>query len=162
MCLVENKGRLVPACDTVISEGMEILTSSTKVRNTRKTILELIAADHNFDCGHCIRNGNCELKKLCELYNIRENTFESKVNYKEKDKSSIAIIRDESKCIKCGRCIAVCRNKQGIDVLCYANRAEDYKITTAFDKDLNDISCISCEQCSKVCPVGAIIQGKKI
>ena len=162
MCLVENKGRLVPACDTVISEGMEILTSSTKVRNTRKTILELIAADHNFDCGHCIRNGNCELKKLCELYNIRENTFESKVNYKEKDKSSIAIIRDESKCIKCGRCIAVCRNKQGIDVLCYANRAEDYKITTAFDKDLNDISCISCGQCSKVCPVGAIIQGKKI
>ena len=92
---------------------------------------------------------------------IIENTFKSKVNYKEKEKSSIAII-DESKCIKCGRCIAVCRNKQGIDVLCYANRAEDYKITTAFDKDLNDISCISCGQCSKVCPVGAIIQGKKI
>lgn len=158
VCLVENKGRLIPACDTIINEGMEILTSSSKVRSTRKTILELIAADHNFDCGHCIRNGDCELKKLCELYNIRENTFESKVNFKEKDKSSIAIIRDESKCIKCGRCIAVCRNVQGIDVLSYANRAEDYKITTVFDKELNDISCISCGQCSKVCPVGAIYE----
>ena len=162
VCLVENKGRLIPACDTIISEGMDILTNSSKVRNIRKTILELIAAEHNFDCGHCIRNGNCELKKLCELYNIRENTFESKVNYKEKDKSSIAIIRDESKCIKCGRCIAVCRNKQGIDVLCYANRAEDYKITTVFDKDLNDISCISCGQCSRVCPVGAIYERESL
>ncbi|WP_195964895.1 NADH-dependent [FeFe] hydrogenase, group A6 [Clostridium cuniculi] len=162
VCLVENKGRLIPACDTTISEGMEILTNSSKVRNTRKTILELIAADHNFDCGHCIKNSNCELKKLCEIYNIRENTFESKTNFEKKDKSSIAIIRDESKCIKCGRCVVVCRNNQGVDVLCYSNRAQDYKITTEFDKDLNDSSCIFCGQCSKVCPVGAIYERENL
>ena len=108
------------------------------------------------------KNSNCELKKLCEKYNIRENTFESKVVFDKKDESSIAIIRDESKCIKCGRCVAVCRNKQGVDVLCYSNRAQDYKITTEFNKDLNDSSCIFCGQCSKVCPVGAIYERENL
>lgn len=162
ICLVENKGRMIPACDTTISEGMEILTNSSKVRKMRKTILELIAADHNFDCGRCIKNSDCELKKLCEIYNIRENSMKNKEKFEKKDTSGVAIVRDESKCIKCGRCVTVCKEKQGIGVLCYANRAEYYKVTTEYDKKINDIACVSCGQCSKVCPVGAIYEREEL
>lgn len=162
VCLVESNGRLVPSCDTTITDGMNIVTNSKKVRETRKTILELIAADHDFDCGRCIRNGSCELKKLCELYNIRETTLKVKSSYIPKDKSSVALIRDENKCIKCGRCIAVCNNRQVGGVLSYANRAEEYTITTEFVKPLDDTLCISCGQCSKVCPVGAIYERENI
>lgn len=158
VCLVESNGRLVPSCDTTITEGMSILTNSIKVRETRKTILELIAADHDFDCGRCIRNGNCELQSLCERYNIRESSLKGKNKFIPKDKSSVSLIRDENKCIKCGRCISVCNNRQWGSVLSYANRAEDYRVTTEFCRPLDDTLCIACGQCSKVCPVGAIYE----
>lgn len=158
VCLVESNGRLVPSCDTTITEGMSILTNSIKVRETRKTILELIAADHDFDCGRCIRNGNCELQSLCERYNIRESSLKGKSKFIPKDKSSVSLIRDENKCIKCGRCISVCNNRQEGSVLSYANRAEDYRVTTEFSRPLDDTLCIVCGQCSKVCPVGAIYE----
>lgn len=162
VCLVESNGRLVPSCDTIITEGMSILTNSIKVRETRKTILELIAADHDFDCGRCIRNGNCELRSLCERYNIRESSLKLKSNFIPKDKSSISLIRDENKCIKCGRCIEVCKISKGGGVLSYVNRAEEYRITIEFSKPLNDTLCISCGQCSKVCPVGAIYEKENL
>lgn len=156
VCMVEARGRLVPACATNIYEGLEVLTNSKKVREVRKTILQLIAADHEFNCGTCIRNSNCELKKLCEIYNIRDEYFDKIDKNFAIDDSSCSVVRDQNKCIKCGRCIAACNEKQRTGILTFANRAENYIMTTYFNKDLKDTRCISCGQCTKVCPVGAI------
>lgn len=162
ICLVESRGKLLPACSTNIWDGLEIQTNTKQVRETRKTILQLIAADHNFECGTCIRNGNCELKSLCELYNIRDEYFDKNKRTLRKDNSSVSIVRDENKCIKCGRCVAVCKEQQQVGILTYAHRAEEFRITTSFNKMLNEAGCISCGQCAKVCPVGAIYEKESI
>lgn len=162
ICLVECNGKLIPSCSTEIWEGMSILTNSKKVREVRKTILQLIAADHEFQCGTCIRNANCELKKLCEIYNIRDEYYDKTNKNFRIDNSSVSIVRDENKCIKCGRCVAVCSERQKVGVLTVANRAENYRVTTFFNKDLKNTGCISCGQCSKVCPVGAIYEKESL
>jgi len=71
VCVVEIAGqkRLATACATPCEEGMEILTNSVKVRNSRKHIIELLLSEHNADCTRCYKNGNCELQKLASEYN---------------------------------------------------------------------------------------------
>lgn len=162
ICLVEVKGwrKLVTACSTPVKEGMEVITNSNWARNARKTVLELILADHNGDCLKCIRNRNCELQKLAYEFNINENTFESlsPVNKFDIDNKNPAIVRDPNKCIKCGRCIEACHNIQGVGVINNAYRSFDMQVTTPFEKPITDTNCVYCGQCAAVCPVGAIYE----
>ena len=157
VCLVEiEKARaLAAACVTPVSEGMIIHTNSEKVRATRKSTLEMILSDHNRDCLACIRNRNCELQTLADEYAIRNITYEGEKSISKFDDKSFSIVRDGSKCIKCGRCVSAC-NKQEIGVLSFLNRGFSTSVGPAYDVSMADAPCIYCGQCIIACPVGAL------
>ena len=163
ICLVEVVGgrSLVASCVNPVAEGMEVMTNSPRVRATRRSTLELILSDHNKDCLACIRNGNCELQNLCELYAIRENRFQGVRSPSIIDSKSASIIRDSSKCILCGRCVAACQ-KQEIGVLSFLNRGFNTSVGPAFDISMADAPCIYCGQCIIACPVGALHEREEI
>lgn len=160
MCVVEVVGsrKLLAACSTVVWEGMEVHTDTKKVRDTQVGILELILANHDQNCLSCARNQNCELQALCSRFNILRPTLPS-VNVKQPMQiKNPSIVRDLSKCVKCGRCVKVCKEVQGVSALTYSNRSSHFMVTTAYNKPLEDTDCTFCGQCSVVCPVGAIVE----
>ena len=158
ICMVEVKGArsLVSACVFPVNEGMEILTNSKRVRDSRKTTLELILSTHSRKCLSCVRSGNCELQKLCNEYGVdNEGRFDGSRPAFEYDDSMAHMIRDNSKCILCRRCVAACNN-QGISVIGANARGFDTCITSPFERKLQEYSCISCGQCIVNCPTGAL------
>lgn len=157
VCLVEiEKARaLAAACVMPVNEGMVVHTNSALVRATRKSTLEMILSDHNRDCLACIRNRNCELQTLADEYSIRGITFEGEKSPSVYDDKSYSIIRDGSKCIKCGRCVAACQ-KQDIGVLSFINRGFETSVGPAYDVSMADAPCVYCGQCIIACPVGAL------
>jgi len=160
ICLVEVKDRkdLVTACSTLVWEGAEIITNSKKVLDARKTVLELILANHRQDCLNCIRNGNCELQDLSKQFNMSESKLP---NISEKfplDNSNPSIVRDKSKCVKCNRCVEMCETVQGVGALCYSHRSNEITIGTAYGKELENANCTFCGQCTTVCPVGSLYE----
>lgn len=160
ICMVEVVGArsLVSACVFPVNEGMEIYTNSEKVRHSRKTTLELILSTHDKSCLSCVRSGNCELQKLCKEFGVdNPNYYQGEVVKYNFDDSAAHMIRDNNKCILCRRCIAAC-DQQGISVIGANARGFDTHISSAFDKDLADVSCISCGQCIVNCPTGAIVE----
>ena len=159
LCLVEVKGArgLMAACVTEVSEGMEIYTNTPKVQSSRKTNLELILSTHKKECLSCIRSGSCELQKLCRDLGVTdENRFAGRNVEGLKDESTAFLVRDNDKCILCRRCVAACKNMQGIGVIEALNRGFDTQIGSAFDQPLAATSCVSCGQCIVACPVGAL------
>lgn len=160
ICMVEVKGArsLVSACVFPVNEGMEVLTNTEKVRESRKHTLELILSTHNKSCLTCLRSGNCELQKLCKEFGVKDaNFYAGKMPEFEFDDSAAHMVRDNSKCILCRRCVAACQ-MQDISVIGANARGFDTHISSAFDKDLADVSCISCGQCIVNCPTGAIVE----
>lgn len=160
ICVVQIKGGkgLKTACSTPVWEGMEVLTNNKVVRENRKTILQLMLADHPQDCFKCVRNGNCELQRLAREFNLREIPYDKFNKQLPIDNTNPSLVSDPNKCIKCGRCVEICQETQKIGAINNAFRAEDYKISTAFGKPLENSMCVYCGQCSTVCPVGAIYE----
>ncbi|PKM86935.1 MAG: ferredoxin [Firmicutes bacterium HGW-Firmicutes-12] len=160
ICVVEVKGqkRFKTACNTMVEEGNEIYTNTKAVREARKTILELILADHPMDCLKCIRNTNCELQDLANEYNIKEIPFTPTAEVLPIEANNPSIVRDMSKCIKCGRCVEACQAVQDVYAINTANRSHEFTITTAYGKDLSESTCTYCGQCIAVCPVGALYE----
>ncbi|MEG2935157.1 MAG: [FeFe] hydrogenase, group A [Clostridium sp.] len=160
MCVVEVIGsrKLVSSCSTKVWDGMEVYTNTEKVIDTQKGILELILADHNQDCLSCSRNQNCELQKLSNRFNITKTSLTQLTKKQPPELNNPSLLRDPSKCIKCGRCVKVCRDIQGVCALTYSNRSGDFEVSTAFNLPLDETDCTLCGQCSLVCPVGAIVE----
>ena len=164
ICMVEVKGArsLVSACVFPVNEGMEILTNSERVRSSRKTTLELILSTHNRKCLSCVRSGNCELQKLCKEYGVdNEGRFDGVLPEFNFDDSMAHMVRDNSKCILCRRCVAACDN-QGISVIGANARGFDTCITSPFERKIQEYSCISCGQCIVSCPTGALYEKDSI
>ena len=162
LCLVEvSEGgrpfRMVTACVYPVTEGMEILTNTPKINKSRKTNLELLLSNHDRKCLSCVRSTTCELQKLCVEYGVDETAFEGIKNNYKIDKSS-PIIRDNNKCILCRRCVAACKNVQGIGVIGANDRGFDTHIASAFEMPLSETSCVNCGQCIVACPVGALYE----
>ena len=160
ICMVEVKGArsLVTACVYPVSEGMEIFTNTEKVRKSRKLTLELILSTHDKKCLSCVRSGNCELQQLCKEFGVDdENYFEGENPVHEYDDSADHLIRDNSKCILCRRCVAACE-AQHISVIGANARGFDTHIGSAFEKSLESVSCVSCGQCIVNCPTGALVE----
>ena len=161
ICVVEvNEGRgfrMVTACVFPVSEGMEVLTNTEKVQKARKTTLELILSTHDKKCLSCSRSTNCELQKLCLDYGVDESAFGGFKPVYELDNSTPHLVRDNNKCILCRRCVAAC-NEQYVGVIGANNRGIDTNIGTPFEVGLSNVPCISCGQCTVVCPTGALVE----
>lgn len=159
VCLVQIDDRpaLEPSCSQPIQAGMKIVTSSAKVRNARKEVISLLISEHNTSCTTCFRNTTCELQKLAADYNVDNDVFESvlKTNLKI-DRSSVAIEKDDSKCIRCKRCVRSCSELQGVNAIDSSFRGGDMLITTFSELPLNEVNCVACGQCVVHCPTGAL------
>jgi NADH-quinone oxidoreductase subunit G/NADP-reducing hydrogenase subunit HndD len=160
ICVVEIEGQkgLVTSCSTPVREGMIVKTNSPRVLNARKTITELILANHDANCTACPKNLECELQSLANKLGIDQNRFESVLHEKPIDEGNPSIVRNPNRCIKCGRCIDVCKNVQGVNVLELMGRSHDALIQPPYGRPLSDEFCTFCGQCASVCPVGAILE----
>lgn len=158
MCVVEIDGKdsLVTSCSQPVEEWMKIKTHSPRVVKARKTIVELLLSNHPDDCLYCVRNGNCELQDLAEELNVRERRIIGKKNKYRLDHSSPSIVRDQAKCVLCGRCVRFCGEVQSVHAIEFINRGNQTLIGTSYNKDLNFSSCILCGQCIMVCPTAAL------
>lgn len=161
ICVVEaNEGRgfrIVTACVYPVSEGMEVLTNSEKIQKARRTTLELILSIHEKKCLSCVRSTNCELQKLCRDYGVEESAFDGFKPHYEIDESTPHLVRDNNKCILCRRCVAACK-EQFVSVIGANDRGIDTNIGQAFNLSLSQVPCISCGQCTVVCPTGALTE----
>ena len=158
MCIVEIEGRrgYVPSCNTVVTDGMVVRTNTPGIEEARRVILDLILSSHNRTCLTCVRNGNCELQTLAEKFGMTELEYEGKEVEPHIDDMSPSIVRDASKCIMCKRCVATCKNIQGISAIDVAGRGYGSHISTENEKSLDDVNCTFCGQCIEACPVGAL------
>jgi NADP-reducing hydrogenase subunit HndD len=141
---------------------MVIHTNSAKVLEARRVIIEMILANHDADCLKCHRNLSCELQKIANQAGVRTNRFENVLEMREIDNSTPSIVRNPNKCIKCGRCVEMCREVQGINIIEKIGRSSELEIIPAYGRYLSDVACVSCGQCSTVCPVAAIYEKEDI
>jgi len=158
ICLVEGGGRgLQAACVLPVAEGMDIKTNTPKIRAARKTNLELLLSNHNRECTSCIRNRNCELQQLCNEYGVDGYPYDNgELPEVPVDDISPSIVRDNSKCILCRRCVAACNKVQQIGAIGVSKRGMKSVVGVVYGKSLADSPCVNCGQCIVACPTGAL------
>ena len=164
VCQVEVEGvkNLCAACVYPVREGMVVKTNSMRALDARRRVVELIVSNHSKDCLSCIRNTNCELQRLCQELGVREDAFKGEKTIPTFDEVSPGVVRNTSKCILCGRCVAACQKHQGLGILGFMERGFKTKVGPVFDRSLNDVNCMQCGQCINVCPVGALQEKEEI
>lgn len=158
MCVVEVDGRGVQSsCTMPPQDGLVIHTNTTRVRRIRKTVLELLLANHDRECTTCNKSGSCELQKYSEEYGIKDvSKYVQKKELRPLDESSPSIVRDLNKCILCGACVRACDQYQGLQVLGFANRGANTVVQPMAGRMLATSECVYCGQCVAVCPTGAL------
>lgn len=157
MCLVDIEGMgLQAACSTAPRDGMVIETMTEKAQSVRRTILELLLANHDRECTTCDRNGSCKLQKLAYQLGVDKIRFGTDELLKQVDLDSPSIVRNPNKCILCGDCVRMCREVSGIGVLEFMHRGPKTSVEPAFGKKLTEVECVNCGQCIAVCPTGAL------
>lgn len=159
LCLVEIEGRnkLETSCSTKVREGMVVHTESEKIISIRKEILQLLLDSHPNDCLTCQKAGECLLQKYAYRYDVKFREHDGAMRPNLVDTSSPYILKDDSKCILCGKCVRTCSLIDDRKVLAFSNRGYDTKISLDADQTLETSSCVSCNRCVVVCPVGALV-----
>ncbi len=160
ICVVKIAGspKMLRACCTPVAEGMSVITNDAELIQVRKSVIELILSTHPDDCLACPRNQDCELQRLAQEFGIREQPFEKRLRELPIDNSSVSLILNPQKCVRCGRCVTVCQQMQNVWAIEFLGRGESTRIAPAADVKLGDSPCIRCGQCSAHCPVGAIYE----
>lgn len=170
VCLVDIQRKkdpehqIVTSCTTPMEEGMTVLTRTPKVREMQRLQVELLLADHNQDCASCIRHGNCELQDVAQFVGLQQTRYHYPHFYlnRTRDESSPCVVRDMSKCIRCFRCVTVCREIQGVDTLVITGKGLGTEISVRDHLPLGESDCVGCGQCILVCPVGALAEKNDI
>ena len=164
VCLVEATGArgLVASCVYPVSEGMEITISSPKAVAARRASVELLLSNHSMKCQQCEKNEYCELLNVARITGAREDRFSGSRTPTSFDELTPSIVRDTSKCVLCGRCIARCGNAHGLSVLGFEKRGFNTIVAPAENRSFADSPCILCGQCVSVCPTGALMEKSEI
>ena len=157
VCVVEVEGvkRLVAACNNNVVDGLVIHTNSPRVREARKVNVELILSQHNCNCAHCVRCGNCQLQKVAKDLGIIELDYEKEVHKFDWNKK-FPLIHDKSKCVKCMRCIQTCDKIQDLHIWDVINTGSRISIDVARANTIEEADCALCGQCVTHCPTGAL------
>ena len=159
VCMVSVGRKLVPACGTLVKEGMVVNTNSPEALKYRKNVVELMLSDHPKDCLSCAKSGHCELQDLAAEVGIREVRFQGgEQSAVPLDTSTKSIVKDHAKCVLCRRCETMCNEVQTVGVLSGINRGFGTEVSTFYDVDLADTNCTFCGQCVTVCPTGALVE----
>ena len=160
ICVVEVKGArsLMASCVYPVSEGMEVKTNTERVRHSRRLSLELILSNHRMDCLTCSRNAQCELRQLAADLGIDAVRYANDRLPPQVEDTALHLVRDNSKCILCRRCVSACRKLQAVGVIGPNERGFHTHIGSAFDRDLAEVDCVSCGQCIVACPTGALAE----
>ena len=157
MCVVEDeRGKIETSCSMKPRDGLSIRTNTARLLKHRRMILELLLASHNCSCTTCEKSGDCRLQELAMRFGVRRVRFGDSREESQLDDSSPAVVRDPSKCILCGDCVRVCGETIGMGIIDFAQRGYNMRVSPAFNRTLSETHCISCGQCSAVCPTGAI------
>lgn len=166
ICMVEIEGArgLAAACVMPAGEGMKVKTNTPRLRQVRRDNLELLLSNHNRECTTCVRSGSCELQALSNEYGIKDIRYEGEKTFKPTDIDDVSpsIVRDNSKCIHCRRCIAACQNVQKIGAIGMGKRGFKSTVGSAFGVSLANSPCVNCGQCIEACPVGALHEKSEI
>jgi NADH-quinone oxidoreductase subunit G len=160
VCVVEIEGAPVPkrACSTPVTDGMKVTTNSHNLRVLRKTLVELILANHDVQCPTCVATGKCELQALAFTMGIDPEAVPSMLVKRPIDRTSVSIIRNTNKCINCGRCIYVCNELQTVNALTFAERGFSGHVDTAMSLGMGKSACVNCGQCTVFCPTAALTE----
>lgn len=166
VCVVElanMNNKLVTSCNTVATEGMEIVTNSPQAVKSRKSVVELILSNHPNDCLFCDKNTNCELQQVASDLGVRTQKFEGEMSeFTINPKSSPSIYHDPNKCILCKRCETMCSMIQTVKAIGTIDRGFNTEVGPIFGMNLSDTVCTSCGQCLAVCPTGALLEKSNI
>ena len=164
VCLVEATGArgLVASCVYPVQDGMEITISSPKAVEARRASVELLLSNHSKDCQSCVKNGKCELLRVAQMTGARDNMYEGVKTPISIDELTPSIVRDTSKCVLCGRCVAKCANIHGKGILGFENRGFKTIVAPAGNASFKDAPCLLCGQCTTVCPTGALMEKSEI
>jgi CRP-like cAMP-binding protein/Fe-S-cluster-containing dehydrogenase component len=163
MCVVDVGQRVYTAsCVRLIEPGMKVQTATDDIKSVRRTLLELLIADHPSPCARQKLSADCELERLAAEAGIKTSPFAPRATPRGHDDSSLAISVDHEACILCDRCIRGCNEIQHNFVL--ARRGKGYQAGIAFDDNLpmGTSSCVSCGECMVCCPTGALTNKKVI
>lgn len=153
---VEGKEKLLTSCNNVVKEGMVIRTNSPKVRNARRTNVELILSQHDFKCATCVRSGNCSLQEISNDLNVLNVNFD--IDFEQRSwNPDFPLQKDFSKCIKCMRCIQVCDKIQSLNIWDIVNSGYRTTVDVSWNRNIEQADCSLCGQCITHCPVGALM-----
>ncbi len=160
MCVVDVEGfpGLLTACSYPVADGMKVRTHSPRALATRRTIVELLLANHPDDCLYCARSSSCDLQALARDLGIARREYHGARNKRALDLSSPSLVREPEKCILCGKCVRVCEDIQGVGAIDFVGRGSKTVVGTALGRGLGSSSCINCGQCVVVCPTGALVE----
>lgn len=157
MCVVEIEGKGIQTSCTVKPEpGMKVQVNTERTRKIRRMTVELLLASHDRDCTVCAKSENCDLQELSKKLGVRNVRFKSREKKLPIDDSNPSIVRDPNKCILCGACVRACREIQGTGCLNFVSRGSESTVMPAYGKDLREVDCTYCGQCTSVCPTGAL------
>lgn len=164
VCLVKVEGerRLVPSCAYPIRDGLKVFISDPDAIIARRTSVELLLSNHSLSCQTCRKNGKCELLEVSKRVGAEPNKYEGEKSPVTIDDLAPGLVRDTSKCVLCGRCVATCKEIQGIGILGFEKRGFKTLVGPSENRSFKDVPCIQCGQCTLVCPTGALMEHSEI